>query len=280
MQRLSNIKSKIEDKPQVVDLDISNGYEIKFENVVFGYTNSRPILNGISFTIKTGDSIAFVGPSGCGKSTIIRLLFRFFDPDQGKITINGIDIKDIKLESLRKILGVVPQDTILFNQTIGENISYGRTDASIEEVHAAARRANLHTPITESFPDGYDTQVGERGMMISGGEKQRVQLARVFLKNPPILLFDEPTSALDLNTEISIMATIRNILKEPAVGELPRTSLFIAHRLATIRDCNKIVVLSNGKIQETGTHTELLLVGGVYNEMWNAQQERAEEIEK
>jgi ABC transporter ATM len=262
----------------VIDLDISKGYEIKFENVVFGYSDSRPILNGVSFTIKTGDSIAFVGPSGCGKSTIIRLLFRFFDPDQGRITINGIDIKDIKLESLRKILGVVPQDTILFNQTIGDNISYGKTDASIEEVHAAARRANLHKTITESFPEGYDTQVGERGMMISGGEKQRVQLARVFLKNPPILLFDEPTSALDLNTETSIIATIRGILQEPAVGALPRTSMFIAHRLSTIKECNKIVVLSGGKIQESGTHTELLRLGGVYNEMWNAQQEKVEEV--
>jgi ATP-binding cassette subfamily B (MDR/TAP) protein 7 len=260
-------------------LDISKGYEIKFENVVFGYTDSRPILNGVSFTIKTGDSFAFVGPSGCGKSTIIRLLFRFFDPDQGRITINQIDIKDIKLESLRKILGVVPQDTILFNQTIGDNIRYGKTDASINQVHSAARYANLHNIITESFPEGYNTQVGERGMMISGGERQRVQLARVFLKNPPILLFDEPTSALDLNTEISIMATIRNILQEPAIGTLPRSSLFIAHRLATIKDCKHIVVLSSGKIKEEGTHTELLRLGGVYNEMWNAQQERVDKLE-
>lgn len=182
MSRLSSIKSKIEDKPDMIDLDISKGYEIKFENVVFGYTDSRPILNGISFTINTGESIAFVGPSGCGKSTIIRLLFRFFDPEQGRITINGQDIKNIKLESLRKIFGIVPQDTILFNQTIGDNISYGRPDATIDEIHAAAHRANLHTTITQTFPDGYNTQVGERGMMISGGEKQRVQLARVFLK--------------------------------------------------------------------------------------------------
>lgn len=182
LNSLQKEESKIRDAPNAIHLDPSKGYDIAFENVVFGYTSDRPILNGVSFVIPAGQSFAFVGPSGCGKSTILRLLFRFFDPQSGRITINGIDIKEYSLSSLRAALGVMPQDTILFNQDLLHNISYGRTTATFEEVVEAAKKANLHDTIHKVFPKGYQTMVGERGMMISGGEKQRVQLARVFLK--------------------------------------------------------------------------------------------------
>jgi ABC transporter ATM len=182
MFKLQSVESRIRDAPDATDLDPSKGYEIKFENVSFGYTESRPILKDVSFTIPTGHSVAFVGPSGCGKSTIIRLLFRFYDPEGGRITINGHDIRQISLKSLRQALGVLPQDTILFNQTIYQNISYGNPGAPEERVYQASEMANLHNRISTVFPEGYETMVGERGMMISGGEKQRVQLARVFLK--------------------------------------------------------------------------------------------------
>ena len=182
MFKLQTLESRIQDSPNAIDLDPSKGYEIKFENVSFGYNASRPILNHVSFTIPIGKSVAFVGSSGCGKSTIFKLLFRFFDPDSGRITINGIDIKDVTLESLRKCIGVLPQDTILFNQTIQSNIGYGNPHSTLEEIQEAAKKAHLHESILSTFPQGYQTQVGERGMMISGGEKQRVQLARVFLK--------------------------------------------------------------------------------------------------
>ena len=294
MFKLQSVESRIRDAPDAIDLDPSRGYEIKFENVSFGYTETRPILKNVSFTIPTGHSVAFVGPSGCGKSTIIRLLFRFYDPDGGRITINGHDIRQISLKSLRQALGVLPQDTILFNQTIYQNISYGNPGTLEERVYRASEMANLHNRISTVFPDGYETMVGERGMMISGGEKQRVQLARVFLKvgatftiimiflmllfflkDPPVILFDEPTSALDQATENSIMTSIWDFLASSSPGlSTPRSSIFIAHRLSTIKECDTIVVLKEGQVIEKGGHEALLdNADGLYRAMWKAQQE-------
>ncbi|THC98844.1 hypothetical protein EYZ11_001691 [Aspergillus tanneri] len=257
-----NINEKLNAKP----LELRQGGQIRFENVTFGYHPERPILKNASFTIPAGQRFAIVGPSGCGKSTILRLLFRYYDVQQGRILIDGQDIRDVTLESLRKAIGVVPQDTPLFNDTIAHNIRYGRIDATDDEVRKAAQRARIHELI-ERLPDGYKTSVGERGMMISGGEKQRLAISRLLLKDPELLFFDEATSALDTYTEQALLQNINSILKEKK-----RTSVFVAHRLRTIYDCDQILVLKEGSVAEMGSHRELLELGGIYSELWNAQE--------
>ncbi|KAI5239495.1 ABC transporter-like protein [Aureobasidium subglaciale] len=242
------------------------GGGIKFENVSFGYRPDRPILRNLNLEIPAGKKIAIVGPSGCGKSTILRLLFRSYDVQGGRILIDGQDIRDVQIESLRKAIGVVPQDTPLFNDTIEHNLRYGDLEASSEKVEAAAKRAKVHD-IIQKFPDKYATMVGERGMMISGGEKQRLAIARLLLKDPPFLFFDEATSALDTHTEQALLGNINSILKEKA-----RTSIFVAHRLRTIYDSDIIIVLKDGDVAEQGTHERLVDSGGVYSELWSAQE--------
>jgi ABC transporter ATM len=253
MFQLLEEKPGIMDEPHAQPLQFKGGC-IEFENVHFGYVPERKILDGATFTVPAGQSVAIVGTSGSGKSTILRLLFRFFDSTSGSVRIDGQDIRGVTLDSLRKCLGVVPQDTVLFNDTIKHNIQYGRLSAKDEEVYDAARRAAIHDTIM-NFPDKYDTVVGERGLKLSGGEKQRVSIARVFLKEPSILLCDEATSALDSTTEASIL----NSLKSLSVG---RTSIFIAHRLTTAMQCDQIIVLENGKVIEQGPHDVLLSMGG------------------
>lgn len=263
---LQKVNVAIREIPGAKPLQLTKGGEIVFENVTFGYHADRPILKNLSLTVPAGKKIAVVGPSGCGKSTILRLLFRFYDVQEGRILIDGQDIRDVSLESLRKAIGVVPQDTPLFNDSIEHNIRYGDMSASPERVIAAAQRAKIHD-IVSSFPDGYKTMVGERGMMISGGEKQRLAVSRLILKDPPLLFFDEATSALDTHTEQALMQNINSILKEKA-----RTSVFVAHRLRTIYDSDKIIVLKEGQVAESGTHRELIDTGGVYSELWSAQE--------
>ncbi|KAG2179834.1 hypothetical protein INT43_003620 [Umbelopsis isabellina] len=266
MFNLENQSASIKDAPDAKDL-IYKGGEIKFENVTFGYHTDRPILKNVSFIVNSGHKVAFVGPSGCGKSTILRLLFRFYEPQEGNIYIDGQNIRNIKLDSLRKKIGVVPQDTTLFNNTIYHNIKYGRLEATEEEVYDAARRAEIHDTIM-SLPDKYNTKVGERGLMLSGGEKQRVSLARSILKKSPIIFLDEATAALDTHTEQALLVNIRNILKDSHT-----TSLHIAHRLRTVADADKIVVLKDGHIAEEGRHEDLIeSVHSVYREMWNKQE--------
>lgn len=247
-------------------LALTRGGEIRFENVTFGYLNDRQILRNLSLTIPAGKKVAIVGPSGCGKSTILRLLFRFYDAQSGKILIDGQDVRDISLDSLRQSIGVVPQDTPLFNNTIEHNIRYGRLEASFEEVKQAAQRAKI-ADLIERLPAGWNTMVGERGMMISGGEKQRLAVARLILKDPPLLFFDEATSALDTYTEQTLLQNINSILKEKR-----RTSVFVAHRLRTIFDSDIIFVLKEGQVVEQGTHAELLAMNGVYADLWSAQE--------
>ncbi|GAB5592954.1 Iron-sulfur clusters transporter atm1 [Umbelopsis nana] len=266
MFNLENQSANITDAPDAKDL-IFKGGEIKFENVTFGYHPDRPILKNVSFIVNSGHKVAFVGPSGCGKSTILRLLFRFYEPQQGNIYIDGQNIRDLKLESLRKVIGVVPQDTTLFNNTIYHNIRYGRIDATEQEVYDAARRAEIHDTIM-ALPDKYETKVGERGLMLSGGEKQRVSLARSILKKSPIVFLDEATAALDTHTEQALLSNIRTILKDSKT-----TSLHIAHRLRTVADADKIIVLQDGHVAEEGRHEELVEdVHSVYREMWNKQE--------
>ncbi|KAJ2142885.1 Iron-sulfur clusters transporter atm1, mitochondrial [Coemansia sp. RSA 678] len=255
----------IADAPNARPLALSGG-SIRFNNVEFGYTQDRSILRNMSFEIPPGARVAFVGPSGCGKSTILRLIFRFYDPSSGSIEIDGQKLDQLQLESLRQSIGVVPQDMPLFNATIYENILYGRVTATPEEVYEAAKQANIHKTI-EQWPQGYNTQVGERGLMISGGEKQRIALARALLKRPPILFFDEGTSALDVSTEQSILNNIRKVLDEQKC-----TAIFIAHRLRTIMDADVIFVLKDGQVVEQGSHTRLLQENGVYRSMWNMQE--------
>ena len=246
-------------------LQLTKGGEIRFENVSFGYHPDRPILRNLNVAIPAGQKVAIVGPSGCGKSTILRLLFRFYDVQEGRILIDGQDIRDVSLQSLRKAIGVVPQDTPLFNNTIEHNIRYGNIEASPQDVRNVAKRAQIDE-IIENMPDGYNTMVGERGMMISGGEKQRLAVSRLLLKDPPILFFDEATSALDTYTEQHLLQNINSILKEKA-----RTSVFVAHRLRTIYDSDRIIVLQGGHVAESGTHAQLLLSGGLYSELWKGE---------
>ncbi|KAE8380000.1 iron-sulfur clusters transporter atm1, mitochondrial [Aspergillus bertholletiae] len=263
---LQKVNVNITEKPDAKPLQLRHGGEIKFENVTFGYHPDRPILKNASFTIPAGQKFAIVGPSGCGKSTILRLLFRYYDVQEGRILVDGQDVRDVTLESLRKAIGVVPQDTPLFNDSIAHNIRYGRIDATDEEVRKAAQRARIHDLI-EKLPEGYNTAVGERGMMISGGEKQRLAISRLILKDPELLFFDEATSALDTYTEQALLQNINSILKDKA-----RTSVFVAHRLRTICDSDQILVLKEGRVAETGSHRELLELDGIYAELWNAQE--------
>ena len=263
---LQKVNVTVKEVAQPKPLALTRGGEIRFENVNFGYLTDRPILKNLSLTIPAGKKVAIVGPSGCGKSTILRLLFRFYDVQSGKVLIDGQDIRDVTLDSLRQSIGVVPQDTPLFNNTIEHNIRYGRIDATSKEVRDAARRARIADTI-ERLPKGWETMVGERGMMISGGEKQRLAVARLLLKDPPLLFFDEATSALDTYTEQTLLQNINSILKEKA-----RTSVFVAHRLRTIFDSDIIFVLKDGHVAEQGTHDELLNINGVYADLWAAQE--------
>ncbi|KAJ5321769.1 ABC transporter [Penicillium brevicompactum] len=263
---LQKVNVTIQERPNAKPLQLTNGGEIRFENVTFGYHPERPILKDATFTIPAGQKFAIVGPSGCGKSTILRLLFRFYDVQSGRILIDGQDVRDVSLESLRKAIGVVPQDTPLFNDTIIHNIRYGRIDATDEEVRRAAERAHIHKLI-QNLPDGYQTAVGERGMMISGGEKQRLAISRLILKDPQLLFFDEATSALDTYTEQALLQNINSILKDKS-----RTSVFVAHRLRTICDSDQILVLKDGVVAEMGSHHDLLSLDGIYAELWNTQE--------
>ncbi|CAK5268227.1 unnamed protein product [Mycena citricolor] len=262
------------DPPNALPLSLQAG-TIRFENVTFGYTAERPILNNLSFTVPGGQKVAIVGPSGCGKSTVLRLLYRFYEPSEGQIYIDDQEIRNTQLDSVRRAIGVVPQDTPLFHSDILHNIRYGRLSASDEEVFEAAKKANVHDAVMR-LPAGYRTQVGERGLMISGGEKQRLALARVLLKDPPILFFDEATSALDATTETEVMRNINNILKDRS-----RTSIFIAHRLRTIVEADLIIVLRDGQVAEQGSHEQLLQQGCLYARMWQEQAlaDRVSEIE-
>lgn len=263
---LSKVNVNVKELPNAKPLVLSKGGEITFQNVNFGYLADRPILKNLNLTIPAGKKVAIVGPSGCGKSTLLRLLFRFYDVQSGKVMIDGQDIREVSLDSLREAIGVVPQDTPLFNNTIEHNIRYGKMSASSEDVKKAAQRAKIHDLI-ERLPQGYGTMVGERGMMISGGEKQRLAVSRLILKDPPLLFFDEATSALDTYTEQTILQNINSILKEKA-----RTSVFVAHRLRTIYDSDIIFVLTDGEVAESGTHLELLKKNGVYAKLWSAQE--------
>ncbi|KAK6596965.1 hypothetical protein ACHAPC_010596 [Botrytis cinerea] len=271
---LQKVNVAVREAPNAKPLQLTKGGEITFENVTFGYHPDRPILKNLSMTIPAGKKIAIVGPSGCGKSTVLRLLFRFYDVQEGRILIDGQDIRNVSLESLRRAIGVVPQDTPLFNDSIEHNIRYGNLEASDEKVKEAAQRAKIHSIIT-TLPDGYKTMVGERGMMISGGEKQRLAVSRLILKDPPLLFFDEATSALDTHTEQALMQNINSILKEKS-----RTSVFVAHRLRTIFDSDKIIVLKDGSVAENGTHRELVDTGGVYSDLWSVQETLFAETEK
>jgi ATP-binding cassette, subfamily B, heavy metal transporter len=268
IERMFNLlgeNREIVDRPNAQTLPASRAQEVAFEHVSFSYDPKREILNAVSFHIPAGQTLAVVGHSGAGKSTLGRLLFRFYDVTDGRITVNGTDIRDLTQQSLRQAIGIVPQDTVLFNDTLYYNILYGRPDATREEVIAAARAAQLHA-FVEHLPDGYEARVGERGLKLSGGEKQRVAIARALLKNPPILLFDEATSALDSKTEKLIQAS----LEEAARG---RTTLIIAHRLSTVMNADEIVVMEHGRIVERGTHLDLLGADGLYARMWALQQQ-------
>lgn len=261
---------------EVTDLDAAPTLDLKggavaFENVTFAYDPRRPILKDVSFSVPAGKSVAIVGASGAGKSTISRLLFRFYDVSGGAVTIDGQDIRQVTQASLRAAIGIVPQDTVLFNDTIYYNVAYGRPGASPAEVEQAAKLAKIHDFVM-ALPDGYETIVGERGLKLSGGEKQRVAIARTILKAPQVLLFDEATSALDTHTEKEIQAS----LKEVAAG---RTTLMIAHRLSTVVDADEIIVLEAGEIKERGTHAQLLAQGTLYATMWKRQQEADEALE-
>ncbi|MFN3943621.1 MAG: ABCB family ABC transporter ATP-binding protein/permease [Allosphingosinicella sp.] len=259
--------AEVRDAPGAPALAVTAGH-VRFEQVRFAYDPERPILHGIDIDVPPGKVVAVVGASGAGKSTLSRLLFRFYEPTAGRITIDGQDIAAVTQESLRAALGIVPQDTVLFNDTIGYNIGYGREGAGQAEIEAAARGAAIHDFVA-GLPLGYDTPVGERGLKLSGGEKQRVAIARTLLKNPPILILDEATSALDSRTEAAIQETLSSVTRR-------RTAIVIAHRLSTVVDADRIVVLDAGRVAEQGTHADLLRRGGLYAEMWTRQQSERE----
>ncbi len=267
MFNLIHVPNDVTDREGAAALALGGG-EIVFDNVSFGYRPDRTILKNVSFRVPAGRKVAIVGPSGAGKSTISRLLFRFYDVDEGAITIDGQDLRDVTQESLRRAIGIVPQDTVLFNDTIHYNIAYGRPGADDGEIEESARLAAIHDFIT-STPDGYGTRVGERGLKLSGGEKQRVAIARTILKKPTILVFDEATSALDSRTEKEIQAALGAVSAD-------HTTLVIAHRLSTVVDADEIIVLDHGTIVERGTHQALLEAGGSYAAMWARQQEAAQ----
>jgi ATP-binding cassette subfamily B protein len=271
MFRLLHRPQEITDKPDARDLIVTGG-EIKFENVFFAYDPERIVLKGISFTVPAGKTVAVVGPSGAGKSTISRILYRFYDIKDGSVTIDGQDVRDVTQASLRKVIGIVPQDTVLFNDTVKYNIAYGRIGANEAEIKEAARHAQIDKFI-QHLPMGYDAMVGERGLKLSGGEKQRVAIARTILKNPPILLLDEATSALDTGTEREIQGALAEVSRN-------RTTLVIAHRLSTVIDADEILVLDHGQIIERGRHSQLLALNGHYAAMWNKQKEAAAAREK
>jgi len=271
MFRLLNQPQEVRDRPDAKPLKVLGG-EIRFENVVFAYDPERIVLKGISFTVPAGKTVAIVGPSGAGKSTISRILYRFYDIKSGQVTIDGQDIRDVTQESLRSVIGIVPQDTVLFNDTVKYNIAYGRIGANEADIKDAARLAQIDKFIVD-LPMGYDSMVGERGLKLSGGEKQRVAIARTILKNPPILLLDEATSALDTGTEREIQSALNEVSRN-------RTSLVIAHRLSTVVDADQILVLDHGEIIERGRHSELLALNGHYASMWNKQREAAAAREK
>lgn len=266
MFRLLAEHREVEDRPGAVVLSAQRP-TVRFENVDFAYEPRRQILHNVSFEIPAGHTVAVVGASGSGKSTLARLLFRFYDVDGGRITIDGVDIRDLTQQSLRAAIGIVPQDTVLFNDTIRYNIAYGNPEAPEHQVESAARSAHIHDLI-QSLPDKYETMVGERGLKLSGGEKQRVAIARALLKDPRILVFDEATSALDSRAEKAIQAELRRI-------SASRTTLVIAHRLSTVVDADQILVMDAGRIVERGSHRELLERGGLYAHMWTLQQEKA-----
>ena len=267
----------LDQNPEIVDragakpLEIS-GPVIRFEDVQFHYDPDRPILKGVSFEVPAGKTVAIVGPTGAGKSTISRLLFRFYDVVGGRITIDGQDLRDVTQESLRSAIGMVPQDTVLFNDTIGYNIEYGRPGATMDEVRLAANMAQVGTFI-DALPKGYDTPVGERGLKLSGGEKQRVAIARTILKSPSILILDEATSALDTKTERDIQQALDEVSRN-------RTTVVIAHRLSTVVNADEILVLREGQVAERGNHFQLLAQDGLYAQMWNRQREASEAAER
>jgi ATP-binding cassette subfamily B protein len=268
MFRLLKQDREVEDRPGARSLNAASA-SVRFENVDFSYEPRRQILFGVSFELPAGSKVAVVGASGSGKSTLARLLFRFYDVGSGRVSINGVDTRDLTQSSLRAAIGIVPQDTVLFNDTILYNIHYGRPEASLAEVTEAAKAAHIHEFI-ESLPDGYESRGGERGLKLSGGEKQRVAIARAILKNPSILIFDEATSALDSETEQGIQAELDRIARG-------RTTLVIAHRLSTVMDADQILVLDQGRIVERGTHRALLEQNGAYAQMWALQQQEEAE---
>ena len=265
---LLDTEAEIADRPGALPLAVNAG-EVRFDGVDFGYDPERQILHGVSFAIPAGNTVAVVGESGAGKSTLSRILYRFYDIQAGRVTIDGQDIRTVTQASVRAAIGIVPQDTVLFNDTIGYNIGYGRVGATQAEIEAAAGRAQIHDFIV-SLPQGYDTVVGERGLKLSGGEKQRVAIARTILKDPPILILDEATSALDSRTESAIQDALSDVSAR-------RTTLVIAHRLSTIVDADEILVMDKGRIAERGRHEDLLAKGGLYAEMWTRQQDTEDE---
>ncbi|BAI94990.1 MULTISPECIES: ABCB family ABC transporter ATP-binding protein/permease [Sphingobium] len=262
MYRLIDTQAEISDAPGAPMLHVEAG-EVRFDHVHFGYDPEREILHGVSFTVPAGRTLAIVGPSGAGKSTIARLLFRFYDIQGGRISVDGQDISAVTQQSLRSTIGIVPQDMVLFNDTVGYNIGYGREGATQEEIEAAARAASIHDFIM-GLPQGYDTRVGERGLKLSGGEKQRVAIARTLLKDPPVLVLDEATSALDSRTETEIQDVLRTISRR-------RTTLVVAHRLSTVVDADEIIVMEKGRIVERGRHGDLVRADGLYAAMWARQ---------
>jgi ATP-binding cassette subfamily B protein len=268
---LLEVPPEIVDRPNAKTL-VVDGATVRFENVTFSYEQNREILKGISFEVPAGRTVAIVGPSGAGKSTISRLLFRFYEVSGGRITVDGQDIRDVTQESLRAAIGMVPQDTVLFNDTIAYNIRYGKVEANDDDIRSAAQIAQIGDFI-EGLAEGYKTEVGERGLKLSGGEKQRVAIARTVLKAPPILILDEATSALDIHTEREIQAALDQVSAD-------RTTLVIAHRLSTVVNADEIIVLEDGRIVERGTHNDLMRAHGLYASMWNRQRVVQEAVER